>query len=105
MVTTAVERRRATLVSADATGYSRLMAVDELATIQAIKVFREAAENIAVEHGGRLVDSPGDNLLFEYGSAVSALAASLRFQSFVLETNRSYEPAYRMQFQIGRAHV
>jgi hypothetical protein len=41
----------------------RLMAADELTTIQAIKVFREAAENIAVEHGGRLVDSPGDNLL------------------------------------------
>jgi tetratricopeptide (TPR) repeat protein len=47
MVMTAVARRRATLVSADAAGYSRLMAVDELATIQAIKIFREAAEQIA----------------------------------------------------------
>ena len=87
MTVTAIERRRATLVSADAAGYSRLMAVDELATIQAIKVFREAAEQIAGEHDGRLVDSPGDNLLFEFGSAVSALDASLRFQTFVLETN------------------
>ena len=40
MVLTAVERRSATLVSADAAGYSRLMAADELATIEAIKVFR-----------------------------------------------------------------
>ena len=77
MTVTAVERRRATLVSADAAGYSRLMAVDELATIEAIKIFREAAEEIAADHGGRLVDSPGDNMLFEYGSAASALEASL----------------------------
>jgi adenylate cyclase len=101
MVMTAVERRRATLVSADAAGYSRLMAVDELSTIQAIKIFREAAEQIAVEHGGRLVDSPGDNLLFEYGSAASALDASLRFQQFVLETNEQYGPDDRMQFRMG----
>jgi class 3 adenylate cyclase len=53
MVVAAVERRRATLVSADAAGYSRLMAVDELATIKAIKIFREAAEEIAADHGGR----------------------------------------------------
>jgi hypothetical protein len=31
-----VARRNATLVSADATGYSRLMATDEIATIRAI---------------------------------------------------------------------
>jgi adenylate cyclase len=101
MVVTAVERRKATLVSADAAGYSRLMAVDELATIHAIKVFREAAEEIAADHGGRLVDSPGDNMLFEYGSSASALEASLTFQSFVLETNERYAPGDRMQFRMG----
>ena len=101
MAVTAVERRRATLVSADAAGYSRLMAVDELATIHAIKIFRDAAQQIAGEHDGRLVDSPGDNLLFEFGSAPSALEASIRFQSFVLETNEQYAPDDRMQFRMG----
>src|SRR5262249_45640257 len=101
MVLTAVERRSATLVSADAAGYSRLMAADELATIQAIKTFREAGQRIAVEHGGRLVDSPGDNLLFEFVSPASALHASLGFQTFVLETNERYTPEDRMQFRIG----
>ena len=98
---TAVERRSATLVSADAAGYSRLMAEDELATIQAIKVFREAGEQFAVEHGGRLVDSPGDNLLFEFDGAGHALDALLRFQEFVLVTNEQYAPEDRMQFRIG----
>ena len=101
MTVTAVERRGATLVSADAAGYSRLMAADELATIQAIKVFRDAGERIAVEHGGRLVDSPGDNLLFEFDGAAPALEASLRFQAFVLETNEQHAPDDRMQFRIG----
>jgi adenylate cyclase len=101
MVVIAVERRDATLVSADAAGYSRLMAADELATIHAIKVFREAGERIAIQHGGRLVDSPGDNLLFEFESAASALGASLRFQAFVQETNERYAPEDRMQFRIG----
>ncbi len=101
MLDTAVARRSATLVSADAAGYSRLMAVDELATIQAIKNFREAGERIAVEHGGRLVDSPGDNLLFEFRSASPALEAARGFQAFVLEANERYAPEDRMQFRIG----
>jgi adenylate cyclase len=98
---TAIERRSATLVSADAAGYSRLMAEDELATIHAIKVFRDAGGQIAVEHGGRLVDSPGDNLLFEFESAAHALGASLRFQEFVLGTNEQYATEDRMHFRIG----
>jgi len=76
-------RRSATLVSADAAGYSRLMAVDELATIRAITAHRESGERIAAEHGGRLVDSPGDNLLFEFGGPTDALAAALQFQARV----------------------
>lgn len=101
MVAIGVERRRAALMSADAAGYSRLMAADELATIQTIKVFREAGEEIALEHGGRLVDSPGDNLLFEFEHAADAVEAALLFQAFVLATNEGFEPDDRMQFRIG----
>jgi adenylate cyclase len=101
MAAAAVERRSATLVSADAAGYSRLMAADELATINAINVFREAGERIAVDHGGRLVDSPGDNLLFEFEDAAAALETALRFQAFVLAENEQHAPEDRMQFRIG----
>ncbi len=101
MPVTAVKRRSATLVSADAAGYSRLMAADELATIQAINLFREMGEQIAIDHGGRLVDSPGDNLLLEFDDAASALEAALRFQAFVLEANEEYAPEERMQFRVG----
>ena len=101
MTTAAVERRNATLVSADAFGYSRLMATDELATIRAITQHREAGERIAAEHGGRLVDSPGDNLLFEFRQPTDALAASLTFHEHVRTFNDPLPEGDRMHFRIG----
>ena len=48
------------------------------------------------------MDSPqGDNLLFEFDRADSALESSLEFQAFVLETNERYASEDRMQFRIG----
>ncbi|MEO5939985.1 MAG: tetratricopeptide repeat protein [Candidatus Limnocylindrales bacterium] len=103
MITSAppVARRNATLVSADAAGYSRLMATDELATIRAITQYREAGERVAREHGGRLVDSPGDNLLFEFGRPVDALQAGMTFQATVLALNAGLNEHERMMFRIG----
>ncbi len=101
MTSTAVARRTATLVSADATGYSRLMATDEIATIRAITRHRETGEQIARSHGGRLVDSPGDNLLFEFAESEHALAASLEFQGVARAVNELLPADERMMFRIG----
>lgn len=88
-------------MSADASGYSRLMATDEIATIHAITKHREAGERIAVEHGGRLVDSPGDNLLFEFGEPSGALTAALVFHEHVRTFNDHLPDDDRMHFRIG----
>jgi adenylate cyclase len=96
-----VARRDATLVSADATGYSRLMATDEIATIRAITRHRESGERIAQRHGGRLVDSPGDNLLFEFDRSEEALTASLEFQELARTANEALPAEERMLFRIG----
>ncbi len=101
MVVAPVARRPATIVSADAAGYSRLMAADELATIRTISVFREEGERIAVEHGGRLAGAPGDNLLFEFETAAGALHASLEFQAYVAAANAMLPEQDRMHFRIG----
>ena len=61
-----VERRLAALLSADAVGYTRLMAQDELATVRAIGACRELIARLVGEHRGRVVDAPGDNLLAEF---------------------------------------
>ncbi|HEX5828073.1 MAG TPA: hypothetical protein VFY23_11160 [Candidatus Limnocylindrales bacterium] len=101
MAVAQVARRRATIVSADAAGYSRLMAADELATIRTISVFREEGERVAGEHGGRLAGAPGDNLLFEFADAAGALQASLEFQAYVAAANELLPPDDRMHFRIG----
>ncbi|MGJ7450950.1 tetratricopeptide repeat protein [Aquipuribacter sp. MA13-6] len=96
-----VVRRESVLVSADVAGWSRLLADDDLATIQAITTFRGVGEAVARDHGGRLVDSPGDNLLFAFATSQSALDAALSFQAQVHAANADVPAAQRMHFRIG----
>lgn len=96
-----VVRREAVLVSADVAGWSRLLADDDLSTIQAITSFREVGEAVARDHGGRLVDSPGDNLLFAFPTSQAALEAALSFQAQVQAANADVPATQRMHFRIG----
>ena len=48
-----VKRKLTAILSADAKGYSRLMGEDEAATVQTLKVYREAMTSLIKEHGGR----------------------------------------------------
>ncbi len=52
MTSDAVERRLAAILSADAVGYSRLMAADEAATVQTLGAHRRAIEARVRDHGG-----------------------------------------------------
>jgi class 3 adenylate cyclase len=58
-----VERRLAAILSADAVGYSRLMSRDEEATLRTLKAHLDAMDGLIRQHGGRIVDAVGDNLL------------------------------------------
>ena len=68
-----MERKLAAIFSADVQGYSRLMGDDEEATIRTLTAYREVMTSLIQQHRGRVVDSPGDNLLAEFGSAVDAV--------------------------------
>jgi class 3 adenylate cyclase len=63
-----VERKLAAFLSADVVSYSRLMAEDEAATIRTLTIYREQIATLVREHRGRVVDSPGDNVLAERDS-------------------------------------
>ena len=58
-----MERKLAAILSADAQGYSRLMGDDEAATVHTITEYREVIASTVTRHGGRVVDTPGDNVL------------------------------------------
>ncbi|HXK21319.1 MAG TPA: AAA family ATPase [Myxococcota bacterium] len=99
-----IERKLAAVLSADAVGYSRLMADDDAATVRDITARRERIASIIQLHRGRLVDSPGDNLLAEFGSALNAVRCAIEVQRSLDRINARVAQRRRMEFRIG-VHV
>ncbi len=56
-----IERRLAALLSADVVGYGRLMAADDVGTIETLTAYRGEMTRLIQKSRGRVVDSPGDN--------------------------------------------
>jgi len=67
------KRKLAAILSADVIGYSRLMRDDEEATVRNLAAHRVLISEIIQQHKGRVVDSPGDNILAEFASVVDAV--------------------------------
>jgi len=97
----AVERKLAAILSADVVGYSRLMALDEAATVRTLNAYREQLAVLIRQHRGRVVDSPGDNLLAEFPSALDAARCALEVQRVLKARNADQPPERRMEFRIG----
>ncbi len=76
-----MERKLTAILSADVEGYSRLMGEDEEATIRTLTYYREQMTHTIQGHRGRVVDSPGDNLLAEFGSVVDAVKCAAIIQT------------------------
>jgi adenylate cyclase len=96
-----VERKLAAILSADVVGYSRLMAEDETGTIRTLRDYREAIAMLVRQHRGRVVDSPGDNLLAEFPTALDAVSCAVETQAVLKVRNTHVPPARRMEFRIG----
>ncbi len=96
-----MQRKLTTIFSADVKGYSRLMGDDEAATIRTLTAFREIISASVEAHGGRVIDSPGDNLLAEFGSVVNAVESAAEIQKTLKEKNRDLPESRRMEFRIG----
>jgi len=76
-----VQRRLAAIVLADVVGYSRLMGVDEVGTLNALRTHRkEFIDAKITQHGGRIVKTMGDGLLLEYPSDVAAVQCAVEVQ-------------------------
>jgi len=71
------ERKLTTVLSADVAGYSRLMGEDDSATVQTLKGHRNMMASLISKYQGRVVDSPGDNLLAEFKSVIQAVSCAV----------------------------
>jgi len=96
-----MERKLTAILSADVEGYSRLMGEDEEATIRTLTSYRDAMELLIRMHRGRVVDSPGDNLLAEFGSVVDAVKCAVVIQTTLRAENADLPQDRRMEFRIG----
>src|SRR5262249_36942035 len=96
-----MERKLAAILSADVKGYSRLMGEDEEATIRTLTAYRQLMATLIVQHRGRVVDSPGDNLLAEFASVVDAVRRAIEIQRELGVRNAGLPPERRMEFRIG----
>jgi TolB-like protein/class 3 adenylate cyclase len=81
-----VERRLAAVVAADVAGYSRLMGLDEIGTLEALKSHRrDVVDPTITAHNGRIVKTTGDGMLVEFASAVDAVACATAIQEKMME--------------------
>jgi adenylate cyclase len=96
-----MERKLAAVFSADVKGYSRLMGDDEEATIRTLTAYRGLMSTLIQHYRGRVVDSPGDNLLAEFASAVEAVQGAVEIQRELKAKNAALPDARKMEFRIG----
>ena len=94
-------RKLAAILSADVEGYSRLMGQNEEQTIRTLPSYRTAISDIIQQYRGRVVDSPGDNILAEFRSVVDAVKSSVKIQSELADRNAEMPKEQRMLFRIG----
>ena len=95
------KRKLAAILSADVEGYSRLMGDDEEATVRTLTSYRTAITDLVQQFRGRVVDTPGDNLLAEFTSVVDAVNCAVEIQRDLAERNAELPDNRKMEFRIG----
>jgi adenylate cyclase len=95
------KRKLTAILSADVAGYSRLMSDDETATVSTLKSHRNLFSEKVQEFNGRVVDSPGDNILAEFRSIVDAVSCAVEIQHMLKEKNEDLSDNRKMVFRIG----
>jgi class 3 adenylate cyclase len=101
MTATRVKRKLVAILSADVKGYSRLMGEDEEATVRTLTAYRQIMASLVEQYRGRVVDSPGDNVLSEFGSVVDAVQCAVKIQQVLKAKNAELPENRRMEFRIG----
>jgi adenylate cyclase len=95
------KRKLAAILSADVVGYSRLMGDDEESTVRTLNKYKELIFNLIEKNNGRVIDSPGDNVLAEFVSVVDAVRCGVQIQEDLKANNEGLPENRKMEFRIG----
>src|SRR5215831_15909301 len=96
-----LERKLATILSADVAAYSRLMAEDEERTLQTFRGHKEVFEKLVGLHRGRVFNTAGDAILAEFGSPVEAVRCATEIQAALRTRNDQLPSERQVNFRIG----
>ncbi len=96
-----VERKLATILSADVAEFSRLMGEDEEQTLRTFRGHKKVFESLVATHRGRIFNTAGDAILAEFPSAVEAVRCATDIQSALRTRNDQLPPNRQVRFRIG----
>jgi adenylate cyclase len=77
------------------------MGDNELETVRTLEAYREMIAEVIRNYRGRVVDSPGDNILAEFLSVVDAVESAVEIQKELKAKNAELPENRRMEFRIG----
>ncbi len=100
MAQTSIRHRLTAILAADAAGFSRLMAIDERATLAALDAGRAIFKTQIESRQGRVIDMAGDSVLAVFETATGAVDAALAIQQGLASLHAAVQ-GERMHFRIG----
>jgi adenylate cyclase len=96
-----LERKLATILSADVAEFSRLMGEDEEQTLRIFRGHKQVFESLVAMHRGRIFNTAGDAILAEFGSAVEAVRCATDIQAALRTRNDQLPLSSQVRFRIG----
>ncbi|HSA71055.1 MAG TPA: adenylate/guanylate cyclase domain-containing protein [Burkholderiales bacterium] len=96
-----LKHRLTAILAADVAGYSRLMSMDERATVAALDAARAVFRKQIEANQGRIIDMAGDSVLAVFDTAAGAVTAALGVQAALLNSAAAMPEDRRMRFRIG----
>jgi class 3 adenylate cyclase len=96
-----IERRLAAILSADVEGYSRLMHIDDEATMTTLSAHRAVVDDLIGRHRGRIANTAGDSVLAEFASVLDAVRCAIEIQEAIERANEVQTHERQMRFRLG----
>jgi adenylate cyclase len=95
-------RKLIAVVYADMVGYSRLIGLDDIGTLERLRTLRRILIDPAIgEHGGRIVNIGGDSLLMVFDSIDGAMRCAVKIQQQVPAYDGDQPPDRAIRFRVG----
>jgi adenylate cyclase len=95
-------RKLVAVVHADIVGYSRLIGLDDVGTLERLRALRrDVIDPSIAEHGGRIVNTAGDAFLIVFDSVDGAVRCAVKIQQQMPNHDGEQSPDRSIRFRVG----